>query len=648
MSQEILCRCGKSFRLIPAGISKRYGRPYAAFYTCGNKSCETSMPASEMERLIASGATSLPDTVKSKGRRNWTPKKQRSPRQLTGNPKAPYVPHRRMTDEQEAWISAMLTGSTSTVYESAADAGTGKSTMIVQLAGRAKLRPRESVAGVVVTFGKKASEDTKSRLPYHWVGATIHSIGNEFVCAYYGTEKRGINEYKTQDILSDEYPDEGALYTVVDKLVELAKSQAWTERDATDERIEERATFYNVDIGDNPAQAFTMTRNVLKISRTQIRRYGHNFDDQVWLPVVNDIPIVTYRYVVGDEWQDCSIARILLAMKICGGTFGYVGDKDQAIFGFTFADVTSMETCARLAQEIMHRQITSYQLTMNWRCPTDAIGLVQCIHPSIRARPGAPKGAVHVINHDQFVKEVRIGDLVLCRINADLIRAGYALIKAGIPAVVLGRDIAAKLKGIIVRFGMNDDETYVTTRTLVTRLNEWFENEMAGIDEKNLRNPAKYITDLEDEYYCILALCGIVVYDDDRDPDWSGVLPHVKAVLDKIDEMFGEDGEHDDSKVVTLATVHKMKGGQRARVHLLRADELHPHPLASCEWELIQEMCILYVAITRCGDGTDNPDQKLFFVGDMPQVLKDADGERWLTEYVDTYIIEEEDNATTN
>ncbi len=642
MSQQLLCRCGNSFRLIPAGVSKKWGTPYAAFYACGNRDCETSMPAVEYERLIKSGATELPAVVKSKGRRNWTPKKQRSPRHLLGNPKAPYVPQRRMTDEQEAWINAMLTGHTTTVYESAADAGTGKSSMIVQLAARAKCRPGETVAGIVVTFGKKASEDTKSRLPNHWVGSTIHAVGNEFVCAYYGTEKMGTNEGKTRQILKDEYPDEGAQYTIVEKLVELAKSQAWTELDATDALLEERATFYNVDIGDNPSQAFTMTRNVLKISRSAIKRYGHDFDDQVWLPVVNNIPIVKYRYVVGDEWQDCSIVRIKLAMMICGGTFGYVGDKDQAIFGFTFADVTSMETCARLVHELMGRTVQSYQLTMNWRCPTDAIGLTRCIHPSIRARPNAPKGAVHVINYEQFTKEVRVGDLVLCRVNADLIRAGYALIKAGIPAVVLGRDIAKKLKGIITRFGMNDDKTYVTTRTLVLRLNEWFNEEMEGVDEKNLRNPAKFISDLEDEYYCILALCGIIVYDDGRDPDWRGVLPHVKAVLDKIDEMFGEDGEKDDSKVVTLATVHKMKGGQRARVFLLRANELHPHPMASCEWELVQEMCILYVAITRVGDGTDNPDQKLFFVGDMPQVLKDAGGERWLTEYVDEYIIEED------
>jgi hypothetical protein len=632
MASELICRCGKPFRHIPAGISKKSSRPYDAFWACTNSPRICGATLTEEEYAKMQHLDKLPGSVQVRGPRSYIREgyRARPPKKAT-NPIGKLIPFRRMTDEQEVIISQILSSNGKFVVEANCDAGTGKSSTIRQLAARTKPEPGEHTTGIILTFGRKATHDTRQELPPHWVASTIHSIGNEMVCAFYGTGYRNINEKKTWEILCDEYgkpegEDKAAqvlLYGIVDGLVELSKALALDENTADDAAIIQWATFYNVDLGDNVAQACTMARNVLKISRSLrgIKMYGHNFDDQVWLPVVNNLPAPKYRYVIGDEWQDSSLARIKLAMKIVGKTFAYVGDTDQAIFGFTFADTTSMDTCKRLCDEVLGLAVQSFPMTINWRCPAIVLEATRIIHPSIRTRPNAPMGYMHLILQDHIEDHIKIGDLVLCRVNADLVRLAYQFIKAGLPAVVLGRDIAKRLKEIILQFAFDKDKNYVPTLTMIRRLGEWYMEQGAAIEEKNLRNTERALQDLDDNYFCILALAGAHL--SPTNVLLSVDLPNVKQVLDKIDEMFAEDtdGTYDPKRTITLATVHKLKGGQNARVFLLNAAEYHPHPLAESEWELVQEMCILYVALTRCGDGTSNPDQRLYFVNGVPQVL---------------------------
>ena len=33
-------KCGSSIKLVPAGVSKRTGKPYNAFYACSNRDCD--------------------------------------------------------------------------------------------------------------------------------------------------------------------------------------------------------------------------------------------------------------------------------------------------------------------------------------------------------------------------------------------------------------------------------------------------------------------------------------------------------------------------------------------------------------------------------------------------------------------------------
>src|SRR5690606_15545707 len=68
------------------------------------------------------------------------------------------------------------------------------------------------------------------------------------------------------------------------------------------------------------------------------------YDDQCWLPIVNDWGVEQYDAVFVDEAQDLSPARrelVRRALKDNGRLF-VVGDRYQAIYGFAGADIDSL------------------------------------------------------------------------------------------------------------------------------------------------------------------------------------------------------------------------------------------------------------------------------------------------------------------
>jgi DNA helicase-2/ATP-dependent DNA helicase PcrA len=627
------CFCGGELRH-QQGMSK-YGKPYS-FWGCSRfrQGCKVSISDSDYDTLVEADVHTLSEKHHTPTKRQWTfaDHKRYLPKQKRNKNTAAKLDYMRMTDEQEAVIAEMMKPGIHMVRVNA-DAGSGKSSLARQIAARIGPIGGEVTTGIILSFNKRPATEMMLTLPFNWVATTVHSAGNDACAAFYGVNKMNTNEYKTKDILIAEYgaPNEverDLLYKVVADLVEMCKALVLTEKDSI-ETVIEYAVLYNLDLGEGPTQAAEMALKVLQVGSTVqgVRDFGHDFNDMVYLPVRNNLPVAQYRFVIGDEWQDSSPARMRLAMMMCKSSL-IVGDVMQTIYGFAYADMNAMER----ARDYMGESTVDFPLTINWRCPSIVLNLARLLCPTIRARPNAPKGAIHVISDEDFYQIVKPGDVVLCRVNADLIRAAYTLIKMGIGAVVLGRDIGKNLKDIIVKLSRQHDGTYLKTLDFLVRLNEWYDAEGEVIAAKNLRNAEKAYQKLDDTYECIMALCGVEVEE--------GALkeigiPTIEAVLAKIDAMFGEqtDNGFDHTRVVILSTVHKFKGGQAARIFGLRANEYHPHAMAVSEHEQFGEICILHVLTTRCGDGTNNPDQALFFVGGMPLPYLEKGGDQFITAY---------------
>ena len=80
---------------------------------------------------------------------------------------------------------------------------------------------------------------------------------------------------------------------------------------------------------------------ILEMCRTQTHII--DFDDMIWIPLVNNYPLPTYDLLFVDEAQDFNESqRELISRCVNGGRCIIVGDKNQAIYGFRGADSNSI------------------------------------------------------------------------------------------------------------------------------------------------------------------------------------------------------------------------------------------------------------------------------------------------------------------
>jgi superfamily I DNA/RNA helicase len=101
---------------------------------------------------------------------------------------------------------------------------------------------------------------------------------------------------------------------------------------------------------------------------------------------------------------------------------------------------------------------------------------------------------------------------------------------------------------------------------------------------KAISNEAK-LQVLADKCDCIDALC-------------QG-METVQQVLDRIQLIFTDvDSATDKTKFVLLSSVHRAKGLESYIVHIIEPG-LMPHPMATTDEEIVQEMNLKYVAYTR-------------------------------------------------
>ena len=77
-------------------------------------------------------------------------------------------------------------------------------------------------------------------------------------------------------------------------------------------------------------------------------------------------------------------------------------------------------------------------------------------------------------------------------------------------------------------------------------------------------------------------------------------LDRVTDVVDAIEEIF--DDNVSDKNMLTLCSAHKSKGMEWDTVYLLDRETLMPSKFAKQQWQLDQELNLIYVAVTRAKD----------------------------------------------
>lgn len=235
----------------------------------------------------------------------------------------------------------------------------------------------------------------------------------------------------------------------------------------------------------------------------------------------------------------------------------------NSIYSFRGADSQSLD---RLKKELNAQELG---LTVTWRCPQSIVDYAATLVPDIKARPNAPLGLIETIDASKLEERAQPGDFVLSRINAPLMKACLSLIRKGIRARILGKDIGQRLSNIAKKLRASNVETFYV------RLGEWARREIARAKKAKRPSREQLICDQADTLRALLFN-----------------LTDINQLYRRIDDLFGDR----DALAVQFSTVHKAKGLEADRVFILK-DTLYA--FKGKGKDPLEEQNIEYVAVTR-------------------------------------------------
>jgi superfamily I DNA/RNA helicase len=480
--------------------------------------------------------------------------------------------------QQSTLFTWVTDGAGSCVLE--AVAGSGKTTTLI--------KALELMFGSIFfgAYNKKIAEEIKSRAPSKdgLNVATMHAAG--FAAWRKVTNRVNLDGDKVRNIFraavfrNMQYaPFQGPVV----QLVSLAK-QAGVGIDGFP-AIESRSTWQDLidhfDIEtfdeasdvDNSEIIIKLARKTLEASIQQNLELI-DFDDMIYAPLYHNCSIDKYDWVLVDEAQDTNATRRELALRMMkpNGRMIAVGDRHQAIYGFTGADSDALDL---IATAVDAKQLP---LTVTYRCPKAVVAYAQQWVSHIQAADTAPEGIVRHAPLDTLHTEVQVGDAILCRFNAPLVTNVYKLIAKGVPAKIEGREIGNGLKTLANKWKVKSIDT------LIARLDKYEEREVAKYEAKE---QLVKVVAIKDKVGCLRIIIDRVI----------AVDPHTKTpaarICTEVDAIFGDNG---DAPVVLLSSIHKSKGREWKKVVWLQAK---PNGRARLDWQIVQENNLNYVAATR-------------------------------------------------
>lgn len=455
-------------------------------------------------------------------------------------------------------------------------AGAGKTTTLVEAL---RLMPGSAA---FTAYNKKIAMEieakTQKLAKQNLRVGTFHSFGfNTWRRVYRGVR---VDDRGKSDLMMLECEVPERLRSLTHKLVSLGKQSAVSKLwDVTDES-EWLGLIEHHDIDsdlENPRDIDLLVKHAIHCTIWSRKNCMHviDFDDMIWLPVVSNVQMDQYQWVLVDEAQDTNPARRLLAAKMLApsGRLIMVGDRYQAIYGFTGADNDAVD--------IIIKEFNCYQLplTVTYRCPKTVVAEAQKFVPHITAHETAPQGTVRNVSAQEFIKKeiptLDPDDAILCRNTKPLIELAFNLIRQHIPCHVEGRDIGQGLIKLATRWKIK------TVDTLRERLEVYREREVEKLLAKKQEMKVDAINDRVDTLLILMDGCHTI-----------------DEVVRKINQMF-QDTNGEQKRTVTLSTVHKAKGREWDRVYILGWAKYMPSKWATLQWQKDQERNLQYVAITR-------------------------------------------------
>ena len=513
-----------------------------------------------------------------------------------------------------------------------ATAGSGKTATLVELCRQ--LAPRRCL---VVAFNKAVAETLTTRLPPNAKARTLHSFG----LAAWKRQRPDVvvNPRKVDMLIEAEVKAERLppkMSYKVSRLVKLARTHGlvpnvpdeqgrylgasatapqplaaafgtWSMESIMPDTIEawgELGARFDV-LGSTPITS--LLPHCRRILHSSIF-YAHviDYDDMLYLPTLtqNLTWHVDADVVLVDELQDLDQLQRKLIVKLAkaGAQFIGVGDSRQAIYSFRGAGSADGKTAIELIADEL--SATRLPLSICYRCPLQHVALARWVEPRIEPRRDAPDGVLLRYGDDGTLccdaphlhgldcdclrgggeapstepALYQPGDVIISRPKAPLVKVAYWLLRHGVKAMILGRDIGQELHSYLishVKYG----ET-VQVPLLVERIRKSTAKLIEAAVRADDDGEVEELCDRRDVLVAVLTQSGRVD----------------KAIV-ALNEIFGAERRLD---TVCLSTIHKFKGGEADRVWWL---DYHKPDLSSPrlkrEWQRREAENLRFVASTR-------------------------------------------------
>lgn len=496
-----------------------------------------------------------------------------------------------------------------------AGAGCGKTTTLVEcLKGcKPKFTPSaqqeaiwEAVGSTdgkvcMTAFNRAIADELKSKVPPKVEALTLHQLGLRIInkdrvqCAKLDKDKDGL---LLEPILGGDIRNlrrtQGEMVRAVLNCCSLVKSNFLCVQGAPGEfSLADQGSAEWVQavefLWDKYAFDYKLTPHAIAAPLSQLVHatmeslHTISYDDMIWLPVITNRLQAIYSLLIVDEAQDLNPCQQELVLN-SATRIVMIGDPNQAIYAFAGADSDSMNTMEARLQGTT-RGVTVLPLNITRRCGKNIVKAANEIVKDFYAAEEAPEGeVVHTTFSREWIKgstyhdSLLPGDMVLCRCNGPLVSQAFQLIKQGVKANIRGRDVGKGLITLVNKLGA------YTVAELISKLDDWYYAETQKEQAKKFPSDTK-IMYLTDRYDCIHAFCA------NQKPD-----DRAAEVVLAIENVFSDTV----STGVTFSSIHKAKGLEADRVHLLQVEKGRtPHPMAKTEEARKQEYNLLYVAYTR-------------------------------------------------
>ena len=461
-----------------------------------------------------------------------------------------------------------------------AKAGSGKSSSAI---ASMKLIPKTEKC-LFIAFNKSIADHLNEKLKTkpNCTARTTHSLGLLMIKRNLGSDIE-LDEYKYRNYIKSNIAEltttNGEISTrqqveeYIDNITKLIDYSRFNLAQSEKE-INDIAQKYSIPVSFDEC---VVTQKCLEWGKTNTETI--DYTDMIWLPVELMLrPIgLTYDWVYFDEAQDASLCSIQLFLKCIkrGGRFVTILDEFQSINQFAGASEDAYEFLKN------YPNTTIFELPISYRCAKSIIRFANNFVKDIFAREDAPEG---IIVENCHVRDIKEGDMVLCRSKAPLINLYVKLLRKNVNCYIKGQDIGQNLIRELEKIKQDDlardlDRDGVFVRlfdNLFTERNKLMQTRGLDYEDATL---SSYIMEKYDAINALMILS-------ERYNSKNDLIKHIQ-------EIFKED-----SMGVCLSTVHKAKGLESEKVYILCNSSM-PSKLAVHEWEKQQERNIMYVAYTR-------------------------------------------------